>query len=91
MAFRERYQKTYGREATPGVGHAYDTVRLAARAFGYQRTNVEASRSAAIEYFRSGSDPDGVTAALRARPDGIIGSSASMEKIAGGQAGLIEP
>jgi branched-chain amino acid transport system substrate-binding protein len=90
-AFRERFQNTYRREVTPGVGHSYDSVHLLAKAFGYGQTNAPSDRANAVQHFREISEFTGVTGKLRVRSDGVIWGDASVKKIVNGQPVLAAP
>ena len=91
FAFRDRFQRTYGREVTPGVGHSYDSVLLLARAFGHKLSNGPGDRPAAVKSFREISELTGVTGKIHVRSDGIIWSDATVKKIVGGQPLLATP
>lgn len=77
-AFEERYKQRYGIEVTPGVGHAYDTVMLVAKARGVPGQ------------FRELGSYKGVTGPLEVKPNGVIWSEASVKEIQEGRAVLID-
>jgi branched-chain amino acid transport system substrate-binding protein len=78
--FQGRYAATYGSQVTPGVGHAYDTVRMVYSSF------VRGESTARLaERFRSISDFPGVVGRLQVRSQGVVWSEASVKKILGGE------
>lgn len=89
--FRERFQRRYGRELTPGVGHSYDSVLLLARAFGHQRSSTPIERAVAVQNFRGASEFVGVTGKLGVRSDGIVWTEASVQTIVNGESVLAIP
>lgn len=79
--FRDRFAAVYGRDLTPGVGHAYDSVMLIAHAFA-----GAPHRAAFSERFRRIGGFPGIVGRLRVRPDGVIWSEASLKVIKNGKA-----
>jgi len=84
--FIAHFYKVYGREVTPGVGHAYDSVRLLADALrSAARANGGIDRDKAVVKFRQLHDFPGVTGRLNVQPDGVIWSEASVKMIKNGK------
>lgn len=79
--FQRRFQQQYGREITPGVGHAYDSVML----IGSTLSNSKNANSHLLESFRNISKYNGVIGPLTVRDDGIIWSEASIKIIRNGK------
>jgi branched-chain amino acid transport system substrate-binding protein len=79
--FQRKYRVKYGREVTPGAGHAYDSVMLLVEA---ARIGRERGLSLA-EALRQISKYSGVVGALTVRRDGVIWSEASIRVIKNGQ------
>ncbi len=79
--FQHRYRVKYGREVTPGAGHAYDSVMLLAEA---ARIGKEQDMSLA-NALRQISNYRGVVGPLLVRRDGVIWSDASVRVIKNGK------
>jgi len=91
VAFRNRFKTTYGREVTPGVGHAYDSVMLIAKAFESAASNsTMTTREDAINKFRKLKKFEGVLGELTVETNGVVWSEASVKVITNGQAELVE-
>lgn len=89
--FRNRFVQTYGREVTPGVGHAYDSVMLLASAFNSAELKTELDRKKVATVFGHISDFRGVTGNLTVRKDGVIWSDASVKVIKNGKSVVLAP
>ena len=84
--FQQRFAVTYGRDSTPGVGHAYDTVMLLAHA-----ADVRSERGGTLtQGLRAVTPYAGVIGALTVRGDGVIWSDASVKVIRAGKATTVE-
>ena len=90
--FRARFSQTYGREVTPGCGHAYDSVMLLADSFGGAvKTGGGIDHAKAASLFRHLHDFSGVTGQLNVQSNGVIWSDASVKVIRNGKPELLHP
>jgi branched-chain amino acid transport system substrate-binding protein len=87
--FRHRFKGAYGREITPGVGHAYDSVLLVIKAFTSERSTKNSREDAAVK-FRNTKQFNGALGMLTIEPNGIIRSNTSVKIIRNGQPELVE-
>lgn len=74
--FQLRYRAKFGRQVTPGVGHAYDTVQMIVRSF---QRGAPAEQFA--ENFRSIVGFPGVVGRLNVQSDGVVWSEAAVKTI----------
>lgn len=86
VEFRERFKERFGREVTPGLGHAYDSVMLLSQAFQRLLDDGEevASENLARQ-FRAISNRFGVLGPLTVRSNGVIWSNAVVKKVVAGE------
>ena len=79
--FQRRYRLKYGREVTPGVGHAYDSVMLLVEA-----AQISRDRGLSLaEALQQISNYTGVVGPLSVRRDGVIWGEPSVRVIKDGK------
>jgi branched-chain amino acid transport system substrate-binding protein len=81
--FRERFRERYGREISPGVGHAYDSVMMVARALHGAESREDAARR-----FREVANFSGVVGPISVGKNGVIESEPSVKVIRNGKVEL---
>ena len=90
--FSGRFSRTYGREVTPGVGHAYDSVMLLAAAFSAApkvESGVDRKEVAAV--FKKTRGFRGATGDLAVLKTGVIWSEPSVKVIEHGRTKVLAP